>query len=153
MEWWMWIVIIALLFFLFRFRYIFLRERKRGKQLRIINEMRGKHGLSTFKAYYALDKIAREHSKDMARHHTCNHAGFSSRAKRIKQIIGDVYIGENCYKFPANHYSGRTAYQLVRGWMRSPGHRRNLMNPDYKKIGIGIVSRKGYIYATQIFSS
>ena len=39
-----------------------------------------------------------------------------------------------------------------RGWMKSPGHRANLMNPRYTKIGIGIVAKGGYVYATQIFA-
>lgn len=155
MEWWMWaaIAIILLVLFMSHSRSAFLRERKRSRQLRIINGIRKKHRLPKLRAYYALDKIAKGHSKYMARHHTCNHNCFSSRAARVRQVTGKGYVGENCYQFPARKYNKKVAFRLVRGWMKSPGHRRNLLNPNYTKIGIGIVSRKGYIYATQIFSS
>lgn len=31
----------------------------------------------------------------------------------------------------------RTPEEVVNGWMNSPGHRANILNPSYKKIGIG----------------
>lgn len=37
-------------------------------------------------------------------------------------------------------------------WMRSEGHRRNILHPDLDAIGIGIVCRAdGVMWATQIF--
>ena len=37
-------------------------------------------------------------------------------------------------------------------WMNSPGHRKNLLDPDAKVIGIGVArNRKGSIYLTQNF--
>jgi uncharacterized protein YkwD len=54
--------------------------------------------------------------------------------------------------YPGRHYNKKAALDLVRGWMKSPGHRDNLLNPNYRKMGIGIAIRKGNIYATQIFS-
>ena len=38
------------------------------------------------------------------------------------------------------------------GWMRSEGHRDNILDPNYIAIGIGIVCRNdGHMWATQIF--
>lgn len=38
------------------------------------------------------------------------------------------------------------------GWMRSDGHRDNLLTPGYRAVGIGIVCRNdGHMWATQIF--
>ncbi len=31
------------------------------------------------------------------------------------------------------------ATNLVESWMNSPGHRANILNPDYTHIGVGIV--------------
>lgn len=129
-----------------------LRQRHKSRQLKIVNRYRRKYGLHPLKAYYALDRIARGHSKYMARHHTCNHAGFSHRAEQVRRLTHSGSVGENCYEYPASHYNKKAALSLVRGWMESPGHRHNLLHPNYSKIGIGIATRKGYIYATQIFS-
>lgn len=130
-----------------------LKERKKGRMLRVINHHRKKRGLGNVKAYYYLDKVAKGHSWYMAKHNTCNHAGFSNRAARIRSRMGAGYIGENVYKFPGSSYNKHMAYKLVEGWLKSPGHRANLLNPKYKRTGIGIVVSKGYVYATQIFTN
>ena len=52
------------------------------------------------------------------------------------------------------------ARRLVKGWMDSPGHRANIMNPGSRRIGVGVAIHEtlkhGYIdetvYATQNFS-
>jgi uncharacterized protein YkwD len=47
------------------------------------------------------------------------------------------------------------AERMVKNWMDSPGHRDNLLNPQFDRIGIGIVSgvfRKFHaLYITQNF--
>jgi uncharacterized protein YkwD len=131
-----------------------LRERKGSWQLKIINHHRKRYGLQPLRTYYALDRVARGHSRYMARHHSCNHNGFSQRAIKVQRITGSGFVGENCYKYPTHGYSynRRVAVKLVRGWMKSPEHRANLMNPNYTKLGIGIVIRDKYVYATQVFS-
>lgn len=130
-----------------------LKERKGSWQLKIINHYRKRQGLKSLHTYYALDRIAKGHSRYLAQYHACNHDGFSQRAQWVKHISGGGYIGENCYQYPARGYNRRVAVKLVQGWMKSPGHRANLMNPNFTKLGIGIVKRGNYIYATQIFSS
>jgi uncharacterized protein YkwD len=47
----------------------------------------------------------------------------------------------------------RTPEEVVQGWIDSPGHRANMLNPDFKAIGVGDSSDKsGSIYWTQQFS-
>lgn len=41
--------------------------------------------------------------------------------------------------------------QAVSGWMNSPGHRQNILTPDYDEAGIGIAEVKGYYIITQVF--
>lgn len=46
----------------------------------------------------------------------------------------------------------RSSWELHRGWMRSDGHRENLLNADWDAVGIGVVCRRdGLMWATQIF--
>ena len=133
-------------------RRLRLKERKGSFQLKIINRHRRRNGLKPLRTYYELDRIAKGHSQYMARHRTCNHDGFSQRAKRVQHVTGNASVGENCYQYAARGYNRKAAIGLVRGWMRSPGHRANLMNPKFSKLGIGIAQRGNYLYATQIFS-
>ncbi len=43
----------------------------------------------------------------------------------------------------------RTPQAVVTGWMNSPGHRANILNSSYKKIGVGYVASGNYW--TQMF--
>jgi uncharacterized protein YkwD len=44
------------------------------------------------------------------------------------------------------------AQQAVEGWMSSPGHRQNILTPQWTREGIGLaISSDGKIYATQNF--
>lgn len=41
---------------------------------------------------------------------------------------------------------------MVDSWMNSPGHRANILNPDYDRAGIGVaVDAEEAVYATQNF--
>jgi len=47
----------------------------------------------------------------------------------------------------------RTPSDVVRGWMNSPGHRENIVNPAFGRMGVGIVmDETGRIYWTQAFT-
>ena len=43
------------------------------------------------------------------------------------------------------------APRAVSGWMTSPGHRANILSPDYRSSGIGVAVNGAYAYATQVF--
>jgi uncharacterized protein YkwD len=36
--------------------------------------------------------------------------------------------------------------------MTSPGHRRNILDPNYTHLGVGVSAKDKMCYATQIFS-
>lgn len=41
----------------------------------------------------------------------------------------------------------------MKGWMNSPGHRANIMNENYTKIGVGYYQNaNGVNYWTQLFT-
>ncbi|MBD2773011.1 hypothetical protein ICL16_13245 [Iningainema sp. BLCCT55] len=54
--------------------------------------------------------------------------------------------GENV----ASGYS--SAQDVMRGWMNSTGHRANILNPNYREIGIGY-ARGNQPYWTQTFGA
>ncbi len=143
---------LAFYFFIFTWRPRKLRAAFRGRLLRRVNYARRKRGLKPLGRTRLLDNIAARHSRSMARRKRCDHHGFKNRVARIEKYSLSSNIGENCYMFPARKYDSHVAKKLVGGWLRSSGHRANLLNPSFRKTGIGIAVRRGYVYATQIFT-
>ena len=45
----------------------------------------------------------------------------------------------------------RTAASVHHGWMTSPGHRKNRLNPIYRRAGVGIYNCGGTLYWTELF--
>lgn len=65
----------------------------------------------------------------------------------IFEHSGRWNVAENIARHGDANASAATIMDL---WLNSPGHRANLLNPDYTKIGIGTaVSETGDLYATQ----
>jgi hypothetical protein len=46
-----------------------------------------------------------------------------------------------------NVAAGPTALAMHSGWMHSPGHRSNLLNPEVDRVGVAVVSANGTLYA------
>lgn len=116
--------------------------------LRLVNIERSKAGLSalstntTLKA--AADKRAREIKVSFS--HT---RPDGSKFSTALQEYGISYrtAGENIA------YGQRTPQEVVSGWMNSPGHRANILNSGFGKIGIGVYQAGGVIYWTQLFTN
>ncbi len=70
-------------------------------------------------------------------------------------VLGE--FNYTCYKAGENIAGGfSTPEAVVEAWMNSPGHRANILNPDYNKIGVGYyVDQNGayWYYWVQLFSS
>ena len=145
-------ILVLLSFFLFKWRKYRRIASFRGRLLSQVNIARKRKKLQPIGRVIFLDKVAVRHSKSIARRKSCDHLGFSERVSLIKNKTGLSYVGENCYMFPAKKYNTRVARELLHGWLRSHGHRANLLNPTYKRTGIGIIGRRSYVYATQIFT-
>jgi uncharacterized protein YkwD len=87
-----------------------------------------------------LDKIDQEHAEDMlARsyfgHQTPEGLGPSDRARADGYRAG---IGENIVE---QRFSTQEALDA---WLNSPGHRRNILDPDSREMGLGLAVGAGY---------
>lgn len=145
-----------------------------------VNEARFEHGLGPLTYDKGLEQVAADHSQDMARrdffaHENPDGEQPTDRARRARlqtsQSMGETFksgIGENIYmskvyKGSVTSYEGSRklttmqwhtsedlANNAVTGWMNSPGHRANILNPVYGKQGIGLhISKDGRFHATQ----
>ena len=116
-----------------------------------INDRRDENNVHPLHRIELLDKIAWHHVNYMAKKNTITHFGFKHRGRFINKMLGNSYVGENVCKYPSKVYSKRVVKNITDGWMRSEGHKKNILNPVYTNTGIGCVVKDGSIYIVQIF--
>ena len=117
--------------------------------LNLVNSERGRAGLSPLRLHSQLMAAAQAHSNDMARHNFMSHTGSdgSSPFDRMKRYGYNFrWAGENV----ASGYS--SPQDVMRGWMNSSGHRANILNRNFRDIGIGY-ARGNRPYWTQKFGA
>ena len=106
-----------------------------AQMLDLINRERSERNLKPLKADTSLREVARKHSIDMFRRGYFSHQtpdGIDP-FDRIRQAnIPYMTAGENLALSP----DLQTAHT---GLMESPGHRANILNGDFGRIGIGII--------------
>ncbi len=90
-----------------------------------------------------LAKAARNHSRDMAINNFFSHTGSDGLQvwdRAVNAGFNYNYIGENI----AAGYT--TAASTQSGWEKSPGHCRNIMNPNYVVMGARCITRSNSDY-------
>lgn len=109
--------------------------------IRLVNVERAKAGLKALTEDWELSRVARYKSQDMhdLRYFSHTSPTYGSPFEMMK-AFGIRYrtAGENI----AMGY--RTPAAVVQGWMNSPGHRANILNASYTKIGVGYVASGNY---------
>ena len=117
-----------------------------------VNRHRTSLGLPALALDPTLSALAREHSAAMAAGTVAfGHDGFERRADAALGRIGVTQMAENV---AMNNFPPATAAdRVVRGWIASPGHRRNLEG-RYTLSGVGAASNgAGEIFVTQLYAS
>ncbi len=125
-------------------------EKTENEMIDLVNKERTSRGLNSLTFDSKLRDTARDHSEDMFRrgyfsHYTPEGQDVSGRAE--KYGVEYTIIGENLAYAP----NLATAHQ---GLMNSPGHRANILSPQFNEIGIGVMD--GGVYGmmfTQVFSN
>lgn len=118
----------------------------RHATLCLINAERRKRGLRPLRHNARLAKAASRHARDMTRRKYFSHTsrGGSTfvdrilKARYVRSRRGRWVLGENL-AWGSGRYA--TPASIVRSWMRSPGHRRNILDRRFRDIGIALVRR------------
>lgn len=117
-----------------------------------VNRVRLAGRLQPLDFYEALLSVARGYSRRMAEQHFFSHSDPEGRTVRERVDQADIrwrIVGENLAF--SNGYLNPVAAS-VSGWMESPGHRRNILDPDYNLTAIGAwIAADGTVYFTEIF--
>ena len=120
------------------------------------NKERGKRKLKKLKGHDALIHAARKHSNWMAQTKKFSHTGEngSSPSDRARaQGYPNEFVGENLFLLSGgkNASSWKLGKSAVSGWMKSDGHKANILNSDYHSLGVGIRRSSSNVYLTQKF--
>jgi uncharacterized protein YkwD len=110
------------------------------EMFRMVNTERVKQGLQLLSFDENLAEVARSHSRDMFVRGYFSHytpEGESPFDRMAAANITFTYAGENLALAPSTDLA-------MQGLMNSPGHRANILNPNFNKIGIGVID--GGIY-------
>ncbi|MFK8907918.1 CAP domain-containing protein [Streptomyces sp. YS-3] len=113
----------------------------------LVNQQRAQAGCSPLKADASLAALATAFSDDMAARGFFDHTdpdGKSPWDRAAKAGIGNLG-GENIARGQAD------AKAVMEAWMNSPGHRANILNCDYKTLGVGVHLGEGGPWWTQDF--
>jgi uncharacterized protein YkwD len=116
--------------------------------LQLVNKERAKAGLSALTTNSALTNAANKRAKETVQSFSHTRPDGSNFSTVLKEFsISYRTAGENIA------YGQKTPQEVVTGWMNSPGHRANILNANFGKIGIGVYKSNGVIYWSQLFTN
>jgi len=105
------------------------------EMLELINAERSTAGLNELALDPEISEVARLHSEDMWRRQYFAHENPDDESPIERMSEGDIdfeFAGENLAL-------ARTVLRAHRGLMESPGHRENILDPGFRRVGIGVV--------------
>ncbi len=111
-------------------------EQSAAKMLELINKERMKRGLGELKSDNEMKKVALSHARDMFARGYFSHVspdGVGPFDRILKLNIEYQVAGENLALAP-------TVDMAHVGLMNSPGHRANILEPRFGRIGIGVLN-------------
>jgi uncharacterized protein YkwD len=119
----------------------------RAQILSQVNRQRASAGCSPLTASSALDRLAQNFSDDMAARGFFDHTDPDGHTPwdRAAELGITGLGGENIARGQAD------AQAVMDAWMNSPGHRANILNCDFKTLGVGIHFGPGGPWWTQDF--
>jgi len=118
-------------------------NRVRAAVLCLHNQERARHGLPALRENDRLRRAALGHSRAMVSSRFFEHttpAGISM----TDRILRSRYVGRNQgWTLGENLAWGTgsmaTPRSAVQSWLKSPGHRANLLKRSYRELGVGVV--------------
>lgn len=103
--------------------------------LRLVNKERLKNGISPLTEDENLRELARTYSEDMFSRGYFSHYNLENQSPFDRMDEANIsygYAGENLALAPSTELA-------MQGLMNSPGHRANILNANFAKIGIGVM--------------
>ena len=121
-----------------------------NKILELMNQKRTEAGLKPLTMDNTLLCVARYKSNHMIQNNYFSHINpDGTKWTDWLKALGYRYTAtaENIA------YNSYDPVELFNQWWNSTGHRENMMNPSYTKVGIGVICGNGKYMGTQTFSN
>lgn len=119
--------------------------------VKLVNQERVAQGKKKLVVDETLCEIAQQRAHDLTEYYSHTRPNGDSCFELFDEYDYDFYsVGENIAA------GQRSESEVVTDWLNSPGHRRNIMNQKFNKIGIGFVKDEDSIYGyhwVQVFSN
>ena len=118
-----------------------------ARVLEVVNAARKEAGASSLAPSDTLQAITAIRAKECVvnfDHTRPDGSAWSTAFDDYPNVSGA--IGEN---IAMNYF---TPEAVVEGWMNSPGHRANILNPKYGYMGVSYYEKDGYLYWAQLFA-
>lgn len=114
----------------------------------LVNQERAKAGLSPVTADASIEAAALVRAKETEKSFSHTRPdGSSFSTALVQQGVRFYGAGENIA------WGQKTPEQVMNGWMNSEGHRANILNAKFTKIGVGYYQNaSGTNYWTQLFT-
>ncbi|MGV3721236.1 MAG: CAP domain-containing protein [Actinomycetota bacterium] len=117
-----------------------------------INQLRKEKGLAPLKSDEKLTQLARGFSRLMAEEKFFDHESPSGETvvdRARKAGLEYWRLGENIFK---SVNVPNPADRAVDAWMKSPGHRKNILTEEFTTTGLGVWKQGKTVYFTQEFT-
>jgi hypothetical protein len=109
----------------------------------LANQSRSQDGAGRLQWDRTLAAAALRHCEQMVREHALSHR-FQGEPDLTARAAA---TGAHFSLIEENIALGQYAAQIHEGWLRSPGHRRNLLSPEVDRVGIAVIEAGGDMYA------
>ena len=121
----------------------------------LTNDIRRRNGLTILLVDGICRDAARGHSADMMNRNYFSHTSPEGRTLkgRLPPGLASRQWGENIWT-GSGHDPRQVrdlAQKIMDGWMKSPGHKANILTPGYTHLGVGVMAKNQEIKATQVF--
>lgn len=114
----------------------------------LANQSRAREGAPPLAWDAALAAAARKHCERMVAEGPISHR-YGGEPELSERASLD---GAHFSLIEENIAVGSYAAEIHEGWMNSPGHRRNLLNPEVDRVGISVIMRGRSMYAVADYS-
>lgn len=118
--------------------------------LKLVNSQRTSLGIGKLKMDEKLNMIAQIKAQDMA-----DKKYFSHNSPLYGSVFDMMQKYNYSYRTAGENIAmgQKSAQSVMRSWMRSSGHRDNILKDEYNRLGVGFaVSKSGQPYWVQIFA-
>jgi uncharacterized protein YkwD len=108
----------------------------------LINAVRRRHGLRTLRLDSQLSRAARDHSRDMVRRHYFAHNTPEGESP-AHRVLATGYVRPHRHWVVGETLAwwrpAASPARIVAAWMHSAPHRKVILTPSFRDIGIGVV--------------